>query len=1002
MMNYLFLRAQKCAGMGLRSLHLHFLRKIFFVINSVWQKGILLINNSKFLVLSNIGNSEWIMKHSGFSLVEMLMALLVASLLLAALAPVMTKRFGENVNVSGTGGSGVKSDYSRVFDKDTEWTVPSGVNTINITAVGGGGAGGGAGYGYKEITSNESNWTVPDNVTKIRVFMTGAGGGGASGGYSVNFAYAGLGQSSETFKDFTTPGENSYSIPDGAKIPNIDSRCSASEVIKWSATDVNDTKSYTPRRYLIKVTACGAGGGGGGHYNHYGCRYGGGGGSGGYAKDIYMAVSSSPIYIKIPGGGGTGSIYTPDLKNAGFYSGSGGGGAQGNDTGGNNDTYGGKGGSGICLSGAVNGNYGGSAAGTALSYGGNGGCVTNFGCAGMGGRGSVWGGGGGGGAINANGCSSGSAGGGGGGGGPTTIATKSGTSGEILFQVGGGGGGGGGGGYGGGSGGGGGGTNTAGTMGNQGGAYLSKTINEISAFIGGHNGYLGQGGNAAWFHNGGGGGGGAGGVSGTSGINASGNMTNYGPEDVEATCIANNATPGRGGVISNSIFNKNVYCSGGGSYSAGKQGALRLYWGGGGNKFKCQYRDKTNSGAGGGAGQVWIGEISVTPGQKLNFNIGMGGNGGNSNNANISGNNHDGKNGGDTSIYAGSTKLVSVSGGKGGKYETNNTYISNSGGYGGGMIISDADGIASGNLTNYSKTNNWTGIDINTFKSMAGLNGSQGNTIANGAGGGAGGNTIKRDGTVSLGAVSVNAETNGNNALSTNYGSGGSGGGGVVNYGGIKGIGGKGANGYIYIEWGNANGGGGSTGQVVTKKKVWVTAGTKIQIKVGKGGEPKPILTTLNGVSGYFGQQGNNGGDSYVITNEGEAIRAKGGIGGYPAGTNHGLGGNSEESVSSSFADKVIPNIIKGEDGNDDYGGVGGSITEILCPLITELNGLGGCGGNMPSGHCANSSSTPIGKNAAKTGGGGGGGAVKIDSSGGAAYTGGKGADGMVTIEWNN
>ena len=111
MMNYLFLRAQKCAGMGLRSLHLHFLRKIFFVIKSVWQKGILLINNSKFLVLSNIGNSEWIMKHSGFSLVEMLMALLVASLLLAALAPVMTKRFGENVNVSATGGTRVKSDY---------------------------------------------------------------------------------------------------------------------------------------------------------------------------------------------------------------------------------------------------------------------------------------------------------------------------------------------------------------------------------------------------------------------------------------------------------------------------------------------------------------------------------------------------------------------------------------------------------------------------------------------------------------------------------------------------------------------------------------------------------------------------------------------------------------------------------------------------------------------------------------------------------------------------
>jgi len=35
-----------------------------------------------------------------FSLVEMLMALLVASLLLAALAPVMTKRLNDNVSVT--------------------------------------------------------------------------------------------------------------------------------------------------------------------------------------------------------------------------------------------------------------------------------------------------------------------------------------------------------------------------------------------------------------------------------------------------------------------------------------------------------------------------------------------------------------------------------------------------------------------------------------------------------------------------------------------------------------------------------------------------------------------------------------------------------------------------------------------------------------------------------------------------------------------------------------
>ena len=122
-----------------------------------------------------------IQKRCAFSLVEMLMALLVASLLLAALAPVMTKRMNDNVSITGISG-GTRLDYKRTFYTDSEWTVPNGVNQINITAIGGGGSGGGASYGFKEITASESNWIVPDGVTKLRVFMTGAGGGGASGG----------------------------------------------------------------------------------------------------------------------------------------------------------------------------------------------------------------------------------------------------------------------------------------------------------------------------------------------------------------------------------------------------------------------------------------------------------------------------------------------------------------------------------------------------------------------------------------------------------------------------------------------------------------------------------------------------------------------------------------------------------------------------------------------------------------------------------------------------
>ena len=402
--------------------------------------------------------------------------------------------------------------------------------------------------------------------------------------------------------------------------------------------------------------------------------------------------------------------------------------------------------------------------------------------------------------------------------------------------------------------------------------------------------------------------------------------------------------------------------------------------------IKCQRNVPANGGAGGGAGQIWIGEIDVTPGQKINFNVGIGGN-----TQTIPGKN--GNDGTITSIVVNGTTIASASGGKGGKYEDDDTYIANSGGLGGGVKTSNFDSKA-----RYVNWLNLTNLD------KGGLKGSFGNTVSNGAGGGAGGDTIAKDGKILNGATSVNMQTNGNDAISTNYGAGGSGGGGA----GVKlnqnpGFGGKGANGYIYIEWGNANGGGGATGQVSVKKSIWVSAGTKIKINVGKGGEPKSVLNTLNGVSGYFGQDGNNGGDTYVTTSEGEAIRAKGGLGGKCGRTDHGIGGNYYEidsdgnPIVSSNPD-YMKNSIRGENGSDDYGGIGGSITESLCPLIDSLKGLGGCGGNMPNGNCANSSSSAIGKNAAKIGGGGGGGAVKD----GAAYQGGRGANGMVVIEWNN
>ncbi len=474
---------------------------------------------------------------------------------------------------------------------------------------------------------------------------------------------------------------------------------------------------------------------------------------------------------------------------------------------------------------------------------------------------------------------------------------------------------------------------------------------------------------------------GKGGLGNSGGLNASSNIINSlgtpggGGAGGNSGKRASGSVVGTGGAVSNGIFSSN-YCNGGngaGDYSNGdngKQGAMRIQWPKTANALRCQYKDVSNSGGGGGAGQIWIGEITVTPGQKINFNIGLGG-------ARTTAYSKDGNDGGTTSITINGSTVASVLGGKGGKYESNDSNISNSGGKGGGI-----------NKTSFSSIavyNDWAGLNLET----GGTDGFSGNVVSNGSGGGKGGDSKKQDGTLLSGGNPGGASSNGSDASSSNYGAGGGGGGGVVTYGSNPGFGGKGANGYIYFEWGSANGGGGAAGQIVNKKDIWVSAGTKVKINIGKGGEGKPILNTLNGASGYFGQKGNDGGDTYVTTTEGEAIRAKGGIGGGAAGANHGLGGNSDESMKNS---------VKGEPGNDDYGGIGGTITPEISPLFDTLMGLGGCGGNMPNGNCANSSSTAIGKNAAKVGGGGGGGAVKEN----AAYKGGRGGNGMVVIEWSN
>ncbi len=129
---------------------------------------------------------------SAFSLVEMLLALLVASLLMAALAPVMTRRMTDNVTISGTGGAFIPKVYcayvnngSSPIKKETPeegCIVPDNTYSANIIMASGGGGGGGA--------AEASNGIL--DYTLMPAYTGGNGASTAGGGsiQSVKFSRA--------------------------------------------------------------------------------------------------------------------------------------------------------------------------------------------------------------------------------------------------------------------------------------------------------------------------------------------------------------------------------------------------------------------------------------------------------------------------------------------------------------------------------------------------------------------------------------------------------------------------------------------------------------------------------------------------------------------------------------------------------------------------------------------------------------------------------------------
>ena len=132
-------------------------------------------------------------KRYGFTLAEALVALLIASLIIAAMIPVITKKH-RNVEVHGKwectyNGSLMSRTYTNgVPDEWQEsnciFSPPAGAENFRVTVVGGGGGGaGGTGGRFREVFSeNQAGGyyvTAPEDGT---YYISLTGGGGSGGG----------------------------------------------------------------------------------------------------------------------------------------------------------------------------------------------------------------------------------------------------------------------------------------------------------------------------------------------------------------------------------------------------------------------------------------------------------------------------------------------------------------------------------------------------------------------------------------------------------------------------------------------------------------------------------------------------------------------------------------------------------------------------------------------------------------------------------------------------
>jgi len=892
-----------------------------------------------------------------FSLVEMLLALLVLSIIITAMLPVITKKSQEKVytrvdmrkQVLYYGDSYCPPVSDAALDKGNascfgNFTVPDGVSEIYVTLIGSGGGGGGANVsGYAEFTAEgtTNNWIVPHGTTEIEATLISGGAGGGAGGQISDY------------RTFVTSGTGNAAA--GKYIVN------AAGTGNWALPN-----SLKNRPAL--VTGCGGGGGGGasvGTWNGFPSN-GHGGGSGGYVLNKVLNFGSNvtalTYYIGGGGGGGGGHYNPPIVKGAGpgLPSGGGGGGGthKGNGNGGNGApfwSYNGLPTDGLSVSSACG------AAGRGTVYNVKPRAYINKPIWNYGAKGGTQGGGGGG-ASHWPHCYTG---GGGGGGGATQILAGN----AIFFNAPGGG----------------------------GGAGCSRNGEKIV----GHTCF-----NPTM--SGGGGGGGLGGGAGGSG----GLIEADWPGRGGAGGAPGSGLAGAAGKIT-TIFGDN-YCNGGNGSSQTAASPAYSGYSGKSGALKIEYLDYGPGGSGGGAGMIVPRQkVKVRPQEILTLNIARGTPGGIAGVITPQGNIQKPANG--TTPFGNSSYETFLRRDNTVLLGTPTNFPSNyrvSGGSTTGRVLStahspDIDDYAAG-MSGYISngvgrtaaqilSDSWVKNDGASYKmdnftwqtkhaATAGNTTNYGvkHTFNRGTVGGRGGYLITPFFTCTPGPGGTSVSPNGVNA--SGYGCGGGGGYGLGN-------GGKGSGGYARLSYNTAKlgaGAGGASGYTLKRIKVKTKGREVIPYQIGAGGKGGYVYNNIVG-------HGKKGGDTSFHTG-GKLIKAGGGQGG------------TSFAVTGTYPNLKIVNGTKGASANTC---MVSNATSPLCggtkPGLDPSGTNGGIGADSTEGPGAQGGvqSTSLeqskGKSSISIGAGGGGAAVlqyTVNTKIPSFPTGGQGGHGMIIVEW--